>query len=54
MRAVFVAASAGANGSAGLDGIAGWLQRASIVIGFAWIVLLAIRELGEQRRVVPA
>ena len=53
MPAVFVAASAGANGSAGLAGVAGWLQRASIVIGFAWIALLAVPQLRDMRRPLP-
>ena len=34
MFGFLVAAIVGVNGSAGLDGVAGWLQRASIVIGF--------------------
>jgi hypothetical protein len=43
MFGFFVAAIVGASGSAGLDGVAGWLQRASIAIGFAWIAMLALR-----------
>ena len=43
MLGFFVAAMAGASGSAGLDSVAGWLQRASISIGFAWIAMLALR-----------
>ena len=44
----FVAAFVGATGMAGLVSVAGWLQRASLAIAFAWILMLAlgcIREL---------
>jgi hypothetical membrane protein len=47
MFVVFIAASADANGG-DPAGVAGWLQRASIVIGFAWIVLLARRFMRES------
>ena len=48
MLGCFVAAFVGATGMAGLVSVAGWLQRASLAIAFAWIVMLAlgcIREL---------
>jgi len=53
MLIVFVAASADANGG-DPAGVAGWLQRASIVIGFAWIVLLARRFMRESAMATDA
>jgi hypothetical protein len=44
MLGFFIAAMVGGSGNAGLDSVAGWLQRASIAIGFAWIVMLALRH----------
>jgi hypothetical membrane protein len=45
MLVAFVLYTAGASGAGGLEPTAGWLERASIVIGFAWIAPLAIRFL---------
>ncbi len=45
MLVVFVIYAAGTSGAGGLEPMAGWLERVSIVIGFAWIALLAIRFL---------
>jgi uncharacterized membrane protein YhdT len=45
MLVVFVIYAAGAGGADGLEPITGWLERASIVVGFAWIALLAVRVL---------
>ena len=36
-------ANVGANGGGALDSVAGWLQRVSIVIGFGWVAMLALR-----------
>jgi hypothetical protein len=47
MLAFFVAAIVGGNGGARLDSVAGWLQRISIVIGFAWIAMLVLRYTRE-------
>ena len=44
----FVAAFVGATGVAGLVSVAGWLQRASLAIAFAWIVMLAFSCLIER------
>ena len=42
MLGCFVAAFVGATGVADLVNVAGWLQRASLAIAFAWIVMLAL------------
>jgi hypothetical protein len=45
MLVVFVIYAAGTSGADDLEPMAGWLERASIIIGFAWIALLAIHFL---------
>jgi len=45
MPIVFVIYAAGAGGAGGLEVVAGWLERASIGIGFAWVGLLTIHFL---------
>jgi hypothetical membrane protein len=45
MLVTFVIYAAGASGAGGLEPMAGWLERASVVIGFAWIALLAFHFL---------
>jgi hypothetical protein len=47
MLGCFVAGFVGATGVAGLVSMAGWLQRASLAIAFAWIVMLALRCMRE-------
>ena len=47
MLGCFVAAFFGATGVAGLVSVAGWLQRASLAIAFAWIVMLALSCMRE-------
>jgi hypothetical membrane protein len=51
MLLLFVFYAAGAGGAGGLEAVAGWLERASIMIGFAWVALLAIHFLHSP---VPA
>jgi hypothetical protein len=41
----FVLFAAGFNGAAGLDDVAGWVQRAVIVVGWGWMSLLAAHML---------
>ena len=57
MLVVFIAANVGANGVAGLDGVAGLLQRIAIVIGLAWLAAFAASllrlEVPRPRRVLP-
>ena len=50
MLGCFVAAFVGATGVAGLVSVAGWLQRASLGIAFAWIVMLAFSCMAERER----
>jgi len=52
MLVAFVLYAAGASGAGGLEPIVGLLERGSIVIGFAWIALLAFRFL-RSPAVVP-
>lgn len=47
MLGLFIATNVEANGAGGLGEVAGLLQRVSIVIGFAWIALLALRLVRE-------
>ena len=48
MLGFFAAGVVGATGVAGLVSVTGWLQRVSISIGFAWVVMLALRHIREQ------
>jgi len=45
MLVAFAIYAAGTSGADSLEPIAGWLERASIIIGFAWIALVAIHFL---------
>ena len=50
MLGCFAAAFFGATGVTGLVSVAGWLQRATLAIAFAWIVMLALSCLAERER----